>query len=58
MTILLVRHGETAGNASRILQRPDVPLNERGLRQADLLAQRCSITVSLTSYAAICFARV
>src|ERR1700681_2198701 len=40
MTILLVRHGETAGNASRILQRPDVPLNERGLRQADLLAQR------------------
>jgi probable phosphoglycerate mutase len=40
MTILLVRHGETAGNVSRILQRADVPLNERGLRQADQLAQR------------------
>jgi 2,3-bisphosphoglycerate-dependent phosphoglycerate mutase len=40
MTILLVRHGETAGNASRILQRADVPLNERGIRQAEQLAQR------------------
>ena len=40
MTILLVRHGETAGNASRILQRADVPLNERGIRQAQQLAQR------------------
>ena len=40
MTILLVRHGETAGNASRILQRADVPLNERGMRQAQQLARR------------------
>ena len=40
MTILLVRHGETAGNAARILQRADVPLNERGLRQAECLAER------------------
>ena len=40
MTILIVRHGETDGNAKRILQRPDVPLNERGLRQAEQLAQR------------------
>jgi probable phosphoglycerate mutase len=40
MTILLVRHGETAGNASRVLQRPDAPLNERGVRQAERLAQR------------------
>lgn len=40
MTILLVRHGETDGNAARILQRPDVPLNERGMRQAEALAQR------------------
>jgi broad specificity phosphatase PhoE len=40
MTILLVRHGETAGNAARVLQRPDVPLNERGMRQAERLAQR------------------
>jgi 2,3-bisphosphoglycerate-dependent phosphoglycerate mutase len=40
MTILLVRHGETDGNAARILQRADVPLNERGMRQAEYLAQR------------------
>lgn len=40
MTILVVRHGETDGNAARILQRPDVPLNERGKRQADRLARR------------------
>jgi probable phosphoglycerate mutase len=42
MTILLVRHGETDGNAARILQRPDVPLNDRGLRQAEQLAPRLS----------------
>ena len=42
MTILLVRHGETDGNAARILQRADVPLNERGMRQAERLAQRLS----------------
>jgi 2,3-bisphosphoglycerate-dependent phosphoglycerate mutase len=40
MTILLVRHGETDGNAARILQRPEVPLNERGMRQAEQLARR------------------
>jgi len=40
MTILLVRHGETDGNAARILQRPDVPLNARGMRQAEALAGR------------------
>ena len=27
--ILLVRHGETAGNASRVIQFPDTPLSER-----------------------------
>jgi 2,3-bisphosphoglycerate-dependent phosphoglycerate mutase len=40
MTILVVRHGETDGNAQRILQRADVPLNERGMRQAEQLARR------------------
>jgi broad specificity phosphatase PhoE len=40
MTILLVRHGETDGNAARILQRPEMPLNERGMRQAEQLALR------------------
>jgi broad specificity phosphatase PhoE len=42
MTILIVRHGETDGNAARVLQRPDVPLNDRGMRQAERLAQRLS----------------
>jgi probable phosphoglycerate mutase len=40
MAIVIVRHGETDGNAARVLQRPDVPLNDRGLRQAEQLAQR------------------
>src|SRR5260370_2473759 len=40
MTILLVRHGETDGNAARILRPTDVPLNERGMREADELARR------------------
>ena len=40
MTILVVRHGETDGNALRILQRPDVPLNQRGMDQAEQLARR------------------
>lgn len=43
MTIVLVRHGETAGNAARVLQTADVPLNERGIQQAERLAERlCS----------------
>jgi broad specificity phosphatase PhoE len=42
MTILVVRHGETDDNAARILQRADVPLNERGMRQAEQLARRLS----------------
>jgi probable phosphoglycerate mutase len=42
MTILVVRHGETDGNALRVLQRADVPLNDRGIRQAELLARRLS----------------
>jgi len=40
MTILLVRHGETAGNAERVVQRPEVPLNPRGVAQAARLAER------------------
>jgi len=38
--IVLVRHGETAFNAARILQPPEVPLNERGLAQAARAARR------------------
>ena len=40
MTIFLIRHGETASNAARIVQVPEAPLNERGLEQADRLASR------------------
>ena len=40
MAILLIRHGETAANASRVIQTPDVPLSPRGLEQARRLADR------------------
>ena len=38
--ILLVRHGETASNAARIVQTPETPLSPRGLQQADRIAAR------------------
>lgn len=40
MAILLIRHGETASNAARILQTPEIPLSPRGIAQAERLAQR------------------
>jgi probable phosphoglycerate mutase len=40
VTIYLIRHGETEGNRLRIVQPPDLPLNERGLRQASAMAKR------------------
>ncbi len=40
MALLMIRHGETASNYERIVQTPETPLNERGLRQARLLAER------------------
>jgi len=40
MSILLIRHGETALNAARIVQHPETPLNERGMGQAQRLAKR------------------
>jgi broad specificity phosphatase PhoE len=40
VAIFLIRHGETAGNAARIVQRPDIPLSARGAAQAERLAQR------------------
>jgi len=39
-TIYLIRHGETVGNAARIVQMPDSPLSPRGLAQARRLAAR------------------
>lgn len=38
--ILIIRHGETASNAARIVQTPDIPLSDRGLAQARQLGRR------------------
>ena len=38
--IFLIRHGETFGNATRIVQHPDTPLSPRGVAQAERLARR------------------
>jgi len=40
MAIYLIRHGETASNAARIVQTPDTVLSPRGIEQAERLAQR------------------
>ena len=40
MSILLIRHGETALNVARVLQPADTPLSARGQLQAQALAQR------------------
>src|SRR5262249_11534127 len=38
--LFLIRHGETDGNALRIVQHPQVPLSPRGVVQAERLARR------------------
>jgi broad specificity phosphatase PhoE len=40
MAIVLVRHGETALNAARVMQPADTPLSERGMAQAEAVALR------------------
>jgi probable phosphoglycerate mutase len=40
MAVILVRHGETALNAARVMQPADTPLSERGQAQARAVAQR------------------
>jgi broad specificity phosphatase PhoE len=40
MTLLLMRHGETALNAARVLQPENTPLSAVGQRQAERLARR------------------
>ncbi len=42
MSIFLIRHGETAGNAERVVQMPETPLSARGMAQAERLARRLS----------------
>ena len=44
MSLLLIRHGETAGNANGIIQHPETPLNKTGMDQATRLANRLSQT--------------
>jgi 2,3-bisphosphoglycerate-dependent phosphoglycerate mutase len=40
VSLFLIRHGETLGNASRTVQLPDNPLSPRGVAQAERLARR------------------
>ena len=40
MAIYLIRHGETRGNAVRIVQRPEEPLSAHGIAQAERLARQ------------------
>ncbi|MEO7152428.1 MAG: histidine phosphatase family protein [Burkholderiaceae bacterium] len=40
MTIILVRHGETALNVDRVVQPAATPLNAHGLAQAEAVARR------------------
>ena len=43
MRLLLIRHGESTANAEHRLQgHLDIPLNDRGRRESDLLAERLS----------------
>ncbi len=37
---MLIRHGETVGNAVRVVQLPDAALSSRGIAQAERLARR------------------
>ena len=39
-SIILVRHGETALNAARVLQPAATPLGPRGFAQAEAVARR------------------
>lgn len=43
MAILLCRHGQTALNASLVVQPSDTPLDETGIAQADRLAARLAV---------------
>ena len=38
--LFLIRHGETEGNALRVVQHPHIPLSPRGIVQAERLALR------------------
>ena len=42
MSLLIIRHGETAFNRDRVMQPAESPLSDRGWEQAILVAQRLS----------------
>jgi probable phosphoglycerate mutase len=44
MALYLLRHGETPGNAARVIQTAEVALSERGEEQARRLARRLAAT--------------
>lgn len=47
MTIYLIRHGETNGNANRVVQTPDTPLSKKGYKQAQEFANAyCDFPIS------------
>ena len=48
MSLLLIRHGETALNVARVLQPADTPLSARGVKQAEALARRLA-TMGVTA---------
>jgi len=51
VTLLLVRHGQSAGNASRIIQGQwDAPLTDLGRRQAEAVAERLATAGASTLY--------
>jgi len=52
-----VRHGETEGNFTRIVQHPTIPLNERGRAQAQAAAALMAAEVGCTHIVASPFER-
>ena len=54
--LLLIRHGEPVGTASRVVQLPDNPLSPRGVAQAERLA-RCLASEGIAHVVSSDFAR-
>jgi broad specificity phosphatase PhoE len=57
LTLHLVRHGETADNAVRRFQIPEVPLSDNGRAQAAEVAERLAWSVTATTILASDYAR-
>jgi probable phosphoglycerate mutase len=57
LTLHLVRHGETAGNAERRFQHPETPLSDVGREQAAAIAEIIAATVTPSLILASDYAR-